>query len=120
MGAKLEAVSNCGLHKIFLLLPFFNIDSRTLFCFSCLFAAGDFGGGGFSYFLFVLLEWGKRDSMLLFHSIILEIPVFSFSFCLKVYYLLHNISDGTSHERDFSCRLKCFCLFVCFYQAKMF
>lgn len=59
VGAKLEAVSNCGLHKIFLLLPFFNIDSRKLFCFSYLFAASDFffGGEGFSYF--VLLEWGK-------------------------------------------------------------
>lgn len=105
MGEKLEAVSNCGLHKIFLLLPFFNIDSRKLFCFSCLFAAGDFGGG-FLYFLFVLLEWGKRDSMLLFPSFIMEI--FSFSFCLKLYYLLYNFSDGTCHERDYSCRLKGF------------
>ena len=65
----------------------------------------------FLVLLFALLDWWKRDSILLFHCH--SRNLFLQFFIKIVIYLLYNFSDGTCYERDFSCRLKCCFKIIC-------
>lgn len=104
-GGKLEAMLNCGPPKTFLWLPFFSIDNRKLFCLCCFLLLLVFFFVFLFSFWFVLLEWGKRDFILLFHSVILEMVL---QFLLKIIiYLLYNFGLDIYHKRDFSYTLKC-------------